>query len=266
MASKDLKIPVGVLRSKNLTPTAKLVLGTLLDKAIYQEPNELTIDGIASSVGVPSPQVRHALSELGGANMLGMASEPGGPDISIAESSAIAVHFELHLELRRNSIDGNGQKSMNLDESEVEETEDGVIVSVEGVPFEMTITNDIEDSEGNKVFLNVWRLEDDKTRVAHVVQGAQFDYRYEADQWWENFTARAEINVLDWLVTLPIDDTDASGNPYTYIDDKSFACVLEVLREKRAPSLSELPARTQMTCHQCTCMDCQRHPCRRSVG
>jgi hypothetical protein len=224
--AKDLKIPIEIARSRDLNANSKMALSELLSTADYKMPANLSFVAIGDAIGITELAAKNAIVDLAGAGMVTLLSPQDEPEVSIAEATTARVWLEMRVELRRSPVNADGQQELPLDTAL--QFADGALAAIDGITFERSVTPDVEIP--GAVFLNVWRLDDKGERVQHVVQGVMFDSEDEAEQWWSEFSEGAEVNILSWLVTLPLTDSDASGNFFVCLTSDTFAMVIAELK------------------------------------
>lgn len=228
---KPLKIPENISQSKEISSDAKLVLSTLLGNAQYGEAEHMSIDSIAHGLGLTPKAVRLALYalELNGRIRVGTA-EIEKQFVPIADAVDLACIIDLRIELRK-SFDQNGQQAMDLSGEAGDPNElptDRYIAVMAGAGYELVITPDVE--EPPYTFVNVWRLDDDRVRTEHVVQGIQCLSMLDALRWWREYTSEGTLSILDWMATLPAQDSGGafgeSIESIVQLDEASFVAAV----------------------------------------
>lgn len=219
---KDLKIPNIIVKSKALSSDAKVILAMLLQEAEFLTPESVSISSLANTAGITEKLVVTALSQLASSGFLQLSSPVDQPEVTLAEATDLACHLDMRLELRKTPL--RAQNELPLDDGD-DDSNDVEIVDGEG--YRYTLTDDFE--EPGKVFLNVWRVDDDGHDVQQVVQGAQFESTEDAEEWWVKFKTKEDATILDWLVTLAPSDSDDAGQIYIQLTEETFDSVMKYL-------------------------------------
>lgn len=228
---KPLKIPESIAQLTDINSDAKFVLSSLLASAEYGEPERMSIDSLAHDVGLRPDAVRRALRDLYFTGRIAVATAKNEPQtISVLEAVDLACIINLRIELSK-SFDQNGQQAMDLSGEAGDPNElptDRYIAVIAGAGYELVITPDVE--EPPYTFVNVWRLDDDRVRTEHVVQGIQCLSMLDALRWWRGYTSEGTLSILDWMATLPAQDSGGAFGESTesivQLDEASFTAAV----------------------------------------